>query len=665
MKKQVLSLALAMTLCLGLAPVTTFASESDFNIKDNVLRYYSGTDTNVVIPAGVTSIGENAFAEMNLTSVVIPDSVTSIGVGAFYGTDLESVVIPDSVTHIGGMAFQECAALKSVTIGNGLTYIEPQTFYGCTGLDDLHIGSNVEAIGTMAFEHCSSLKTLVIPENVGYIDNAAFYGCTALSQLTISSNTVCDSSAFSECPNLPAGLVPNGSWKEIYGGEEKKVGDFIIHGETLTKYVGPGGDVVIPEGVTIIAPGAFYECGTLKSITIADTVKRIDNCAFYNCSGLETVIFPTQEKLTPALKYISLFSTFSSANIQRIVNSPDNSVYERLAQNEQLRKMWTDADPSICVLPQSERIVVLSNQICAGHTSDYEKARAIYDWMAENIVYDFPYYYGEKETVTIFPEEVLDSKLTICDGYSRLTQALLQAQGIPALRVIGPATGRITDVGEIHAWNMAYVDGRWIYIDSTWGRKENNDPQQGEPEYFSTDAWFDPAPLFFSISHQGETSVIDPNGHHDDTPRPAASATATPNRSTVLVNGQSVAFDAYTINQNNYFKLRDLAKILSGTAKQFEVTWDGERNAIDMVSGQPYTVVGGEMAQGDGVDKTASLNTAIIYLDGQPVQLTAYTINQNNYFKLRDLGTAFDFDVTWDGANNCIYIDTTRGYTAE
>lgn len=155
------------------------------------------------------------------------------------------------------------------------------------------------------------------------------------------------------------------------------------------------------------------------------------------------------------------------------------------------------------------------------------------------------------------------------------------------------------------------------------------------------------------------------NGKYAIMRNPLYKETATPTRSTVLVNGEKVAFDAYTINQNNYFKLRDLAKVLSGTDKQFEVTWDGTNNTINMLSGKPYTTVGGELAQGDGINKTASINTATIYLDGQPVSLLAYTINENNYFKLRDVGIALDFDVTWDGVNNTIVIDTTRSYTPD
>lgn len=149
------------------------------------------------------------------------------------------------------------------------------------------------------------------------------------------------------------------------------------------------------------------------------------------------------------------------------------------------------------------------------------------------------------------------------------------------------------------------------------------------------------------------------------TPPVTNDITATPTASKVLVNGAAVEFDAYTINGNNYFKLRDVAQVVSGSEKQFEVTWNGEKQAIDMVSGQPYTVVGGEMVKGDGTAKNAVLNTSTVYKDGVVVELTAYTINGNNYFKLRDLGQSFDFNVSWDGANNCIVVDTTESYTAD
>ncbi len=142
--------------------------------------------------------------------------------------------------------------------------------------------------------------------------------------------------------------------------------------------------------------------------------------------------------------------------------------------------------------------------------------------------------------------------------------------------------------------------------------------------------------------------------------------TAMKTASKVTVDGTVKSFDAYTINGNNYFKLRDIAYILSGTEKQFEVTWDGAKNAINLVGGSSYTTVGGEMAVATGSNtKSATLSTSKIYLDGKEISLTAYTISGNNYFKLRDLGSTFDFGVAWDGKNNTVAITSTTGYVPE
>ncbi|MDR2296302.1 MAG: WG repeat-containing protein, partial [Clostridiales Family XIII bacterium] len=115
--------------------------------------------------------------------------------------------------------------------------------------------------------------------------------------------------------------------------------------------------------------------------------------------------------------------------------------------------------------------------------------------------------------------------------------------------------------------------------------------------------------------------------------------------STVSVNGKRIAFDAYGINDNNYFKLRDLAYVLNGTDKRFEVGWDGANNAITLTSGKTYTVVGDEMSGNDIGDKATMPMASTIILDGRKVPFTAYNIGGNNYFKLRDIGAAFDFGV--------------------
>ena len=107
----------------------------DFQIINGILVKYNGEGGDVVIPDGVTTIGEDAFSGSSLTSVSIPDSVTSIGGEAFsYCSSLTSVSIPDSVTSIGYRAFYGCSRLTSVSIPDSVTSIGDSAFSYCSSL---------------------------------------------------------------------------------------------------------------------------------------------------------------------------------------------------------------------------------------------------------------------------------------------------------------------------------------------------------------------------------------------------------------------------------------------------------------------------------------------------------------------------------------------------
>ena len=155
-----------------------------------------------------------------------------------------------------------------------------------------------------------------------------------------------------------------------------------------------------------------------------------------------------------------------------------------------------------------------------------------------------------------------------------------------------------------------------------------------------------------------------PRAHESPSPSPA-SRSVMPTASTVFLNNKAQAFEAYNIDGNNYFKLRDLAYVLNGTEKQFEVGYDNETRAIFLKSGQPYTIVGGEMMQGDGSVKSATPTQSIIYLDGEQLSLTVYLINGNNYFKLRDLMKAINVYVGYDTQSKAITLDSGRAYLDE
>ncbi len=134
----------------------------------------------------------------------------------------------------------------------------------------------------------------------------------------------------------------------------------------------------------------------------------------------------------------------------------------------------------------------------------------------------------------------------------------------------------------------------------------------------------------------------------------------------VLMNGKAMTLEAYTINNNNYFKLRDIAMAINGTEKQFEVSWNGANNAFSLTANKAYTPVGGELSVSEmPIQKTAVITDSRIYLDGRETQLAAFNIGGYNYFKLRDIAKALDFSVTWDEKAGTIGIDTSQTYGAE
>ena len=75
----------------------------------------------------------------------------------------------------------------------------------------------------------------------------------------------------------------------------------------------------------------------------------------------------------------------------------------------------------------------------------------------------------------------------------------------------------------------------------------------------------------------------------------ATEIVASPTNSKITIDGVEVKFDAYNINGNNYFKLRDIAYSLTDTEKRFSVNWVAENNSANLITGEDYVPIGGEM----------------------------------------------------------------------
>lgn len=138
----------------------------------------------------------------------------------------------------------------------------------------------------------------------------------------------------------------------------------------------------------------------------------------------------------------------------------------------------------------------------------------------------------------------------------------------------------------------------------------------------------------------------------------ATSVQVVPSTHHVEVNGKAVNPQAYNIGGYNYFKLRDLAYLLNGTTMSFNVTWDSANNAVNMISGQAYTVVGGEMTVASTTALRVQESTSKVLLDGRSVSIKGYNINSNNYYKIADVSAAIGFTAAYESTTRTVQIKT-------
>lgn len=161
--------------------------------------------------------------------------------------------------------------------------------------------------------------------------------------------------------------------------------------------------------------------------------------------------------------------------------------------------------------------------------------------------------------------------------------------------------------------------------------------------------------IAYDNNGNGHVIFIARNGKVE-TPAPAAKPVVVPTSQKLTVNGVAKNTEIYNIDGSNYFKLRDMAALLNGTGSQFSVKYDAARNTIVVKTGEAYTPVGGELATGTDKSASAVASAQSIEINGAKVELTAFNIGGNNFFKLRELGAALGFDVDYDNATATMIV---------
>ena len=365
--KRITVSVLFVLLIIGIFPTGTFETKAitTSGIYEN-LKYHLYDYKEIQIRECMSDAEE----------IIIPNKinghpVTSIGNNAFRDcTHIKRIVIPDSVTIIGYGAFGGCTKLTSITIGSGVKTIS-RSFYGCDNLERVDITNiaswcNIEF--SSSFDDSNPLSKakhlylngvevtdLIIPEDVSIISDIAFLNCESIVGLTLHDNIEIGQNSFSGCSikklnflegtkTIDSGMVlckdvlteiniPNAvmtiesdalsnctSLESIVVGANNPIyhssGNCLIETNSKTLILGCKnsvipidcsitsiGDyafynctgltsVIIPDSVTSIGRYAFKSCTGLRSITIGNSVKSIDFNAFNGCTGLTSVIIP-------------------------------------------------------------------------------------------------------------------------------------------------------------------------------------------------------------------------------------------------------------------------------------------------------------------------------------------------------------------------------------
>lgn len=259
--------------------------------------------TEVVIPEGVTTIGDRAFADCGqLEIVALPESLTTIGAEAFQNccslrtirlpggvtaigprafadcSELQEIVLPESISVIGESTFENCESLRKADIPDGVTTIGDRAFAGCGSLESAGLPGSLTSIGTAAFMNCYLLQAAAIPAGVSVIPANAFRCCTSMTELTLSEGlTALGEHAFAECEQLRFLDLPRSLSKLSPGVFE---GCFNLIG------------VVIPKAIKAIPPQAFKRCSQLQCLDLPDGMISIADEAFAMCVSLAEVELP-------------------------------------------------------------------------------------------------------------------------------------------------------------------------------------------------------------------------------------------------------------------------------------------------------------------------------------------------------------------------------------
>ena len=359
------------------------------------------------------------FIILRLNYVYAIDEIASgsCGENIIWSLDSEGTL---TITGSGDMSGDQCAwsdyaeQVKNVIFNGEFTSISARAFKGNLNLENIVLPDSVDYIGMNAFRDCTNLKTVTFPDSLTRIGTAAFYNCSSLDNVELK-----------EVPVM-----------YIY--------DYAFYGCTSLK------TMTIRTEFVSIGDDALPELEKINSYKFTD---------FYYLArhtGAEFTDLNTNETYTGQITNQDFLDELPTTNLDLGVVQTHDADYGNVESYD----FYNGKEEDNATYQEIKSIV---EEITVGCTTDREKAYAVTEWVIRNIAYG-----GDVVGVKATAQEIyhiFEQKAGHCEGFTMLTNYMLYLCEIP--------TAIVRNTG--HEWTAAFVDGEWIYIDTTHNRFDSTD----------------------------------------------------------------------------------------------------------------------------------------------------------------------------------------------
>ena len=276
-------------------------NDSKFEIVDEILKKYTGTDKEVIIPEGVVELDRCCFVDAHfMETIKFPSTLKKSGYSivatdyAGYKYALKKVYVDSLDTWLNIDFSDDKSNLLGVT--NKI-----ELFIDNKLVTDLIIPGKYKTIKANCFFGYKKLKSVTFEEGVEVIEKGAFArsGITkvvlpsSVKNLTGERYGWIFSSPFQYCENLKEINIPSSI---------KVLPNYFLAGSAIES-------IELPDSIEIIPSGCFNSCNNLKEITIPASVHTVLD-AFRQCNSLTELIYPDS---------VHIISTMSLANIEKII----------------------------------------------------------------------------------------------------------------------------------------------------------------------------------------------------------------------------------------------------------------------------------------------------------------------------------------------------------